>query len=307
MRVYGDIFLLTNFLVDLALLWAAAALARHPARPWRLALGAAAGAAYSLWALVGWPGPAGGLPGLLLAAAVMLAATFAPTSPAAFFAIYSYFLLAAVFLGGAVLAVNLAASSLRLPHAFGPADSRWWAIAAGLAVALTAGRIAWGSYRRRAQQSGRYLGLEVEVDRRRAAFTALVDTGNQLRDPLSGHPVVVVELAAIAPLLPPALSEVYRKGPAAGLDGGLIGSLSGLDRLPAPWLARVRVVPFTSLGKENGLLLGFRPDVLTVRGPGRPASHRTAVVCVYAGSLSEDGAYNALLHPDLATAGRGAA
>ncbi|MHB0884286.1 MAG: sigma-E processing peptidase SpoIIGA [Bacillota bacterium] len=300
MRVYGDVYLLTNFLVDLALLWAAATLARHPARPWRLALGAAVGAAYSLWVLLAGRGPFGGLPGLLVAAAAMLAASFVPTTPSAFFALYGYFLSAAVFLGGAVLVADLAASSLRPDYALGPSEARWWAVAAGLAAVLTAGRAAWGSFRRRAREAGRLIGLSVEVDGRPTDLTALVDTGNQLRDPLSGHPVVVVELTAIAPLLPAELIDVYRVGPAAGLDGGFIGSLSGLDRLPEPWLARVRIVPFTSLGKENGLLLGFRPDGLTVRGPGGPARRRDAVVCVYAGTMSEDGSYSALLHPDLA-------
>lgn len=300
MRVYGDIFLLTNFVVDLALLWAAATLARHPARIWRLALGACVGAAYSLGVLVAGRGPSGGLLGLLVAAAGMLAAAFLPTTPAAFVALYGYFLAAAVFLGGAVLVTDLAASSLRPDYALGPSEARWWAVAAGLAVVLTAGRAAWGSFRRRSREAGRLLAVTAEVDDRSADLTALVDTGNQLRDPLSGHPVVVVELTAIAALLPARLVEVYQAGPAAGLDGGFIGSLSGLDRLPESWLARVRVVPFTSLGKENGLLLGFRPDGLTVRGSGGPGRRRDVVVCVYAGTLSEDGSYNALLHPDLA-------
>ena len=307
MRIYGDIFLVTNFLVDLALLWAAASLARHRTALWRLVSGAVAGAVYSLWALIGGPSRGGGVPGLLGAAALMVTAAFAPAPWPVFLALLGYFLSAAIFLGGLVLALELAISSLRRPYTLGPGDVRWWAIAAGVAALLIGGRMAWESIRRRARQAGRLLGLEVEVEGRPASFRALVDTGNQLRDPISGYPVVVVELAAIAPLLPPAMAELYRIGPAAGLDGGLVGSLGALDRLPGAWLTRVRVVPFTSLGKENGLLLGFRPDTLTVRSPEGPARHREAVVCVYAGALSEDGAYNALLHPDLAVVGHGAA
>ncbi|HEY3315577.1 MAG TPA: sigma-E processing peptidase SpoIIGA [Bacillota bacterium] len=306
MRVYADIFLIENFLIDLALLWAAAGLARRPARPWRLALGAALGAGYALFALAGpWP-MARGLMARLLVAAAMLAAAFCPVGWGVFAGLLAYLLLTAVFLGGTVLALSLLTSSIGLRVALGPADTGWWTIAAGLAIAFIGGRAAWAHFRRRAGEEGRLLQLEVEIDRRRADFTALVDTGNQLQDPFSGHPVVVVELGAVSEIIPAGLADIYGTGPAAGLEGQALDTLTGLDRLPPPWPARVRLVPFTSLGRENGLLLGFRPDSVTVRDDRRRARYRDVVVCVYAGALSAAGTYNALLHPDLA-AGHGGA
>ena len=31
------------------------------------------------------------------------------------------------------------------------------------------------------------------------------------------------------------------------------------------YLARVRVIPFSSLGKQNGMLVGFKPDNIVIK------------------------------------------
>jgi stage II sporulation protein GA (sporulation sigma-E factor processing peptidase) len=85
-----------------------------------------------------------------------------------------------------------------------------------------------------------------------------VDTGNLLRDPLSGLPVIVVSAKAAAGLVPkdcrPQISE-------------LRSPEEGFALLAREWSpARVQLLPFHAVGTRNGLLLAIRLDRLEVGG-----------------------------------------
>lgn len=119
----------------------------------------------------------------------------------------------------------------------------------------------------------------------------LVDTGNELKEPLTGRPVVVAEVAALAGLLPVALVEAVA---GSTLDWDL------LEHLPDGWTDLFRLVPFRSVGRPAGLLLAFLPDRLAVRVRGgdcwKPVEGLVALV---GEPLHPDGAYRALLPPSL--------
>lgn len=85
---------------------------------------------------------------------------------------------------------------------------------------------------------------------------ALVDTGNNLKDPLNNQPVIIVEQDALKGLLPPEIERVV-----AEVENGELSALQRLETLEA-WQTRIRLIPFNSIGRKNGLLVGFRPDAV---------------------------------------------
>ena len=109
-------------------------------------------------------------------------------------------------------------------------------------------------------------------------MTSLVlhDTGNDLTEPVSGKPVVVLE----------------RKTAECLLDTKLpFGSASAqLTALPENLAARCGLLPFHAVGTDGGLLLYFRPDSV-LRADG------TALDCVCAVSAVSigQGAYEGLI------------
>ena len=178
----------------------------------------------------------------------------------------------------------------------------------------------------------------IEVEGLEAEFRALVDTGNRLRDPISDAPVVIVEYPALHRILPPRLGLVWgcgedgyresgagdtgseragggaggeRVGGAGGGRAGSEGQMAGaesdepnLSRLAeilggTSWLARIRLIPFSSLGRASGLLVGFRPDALVVGEGGRSVRRTDVVICVSPRPLSAEGGYRALLPPEV--------
>lgn len=87
-----------------------------------------------------------------------------------------------------------------------------------------------------------------------ATVTALCDTGNELADPVTGLPVLILEPEAARRLLPAELRWL----PAALAEGDPVQLL---PRIPGGLRTRFRLVPYRALGREGGLLLAFRPDL----------------------------------------------
>lgn len=133
-----------------------------------------------------------------------------------------------------------------------------------------------------------YRRITVELCRNCADLNALVDTGNLLIDPITNLPVVVAELESIKKLLPDALVEVFRAKKENDLET-VSEAVKNTD-----FERRIRMIPFTSLGAENGMMLGFKPDRITVGG------HIVSSVCIgiCGRRLSNSHSYNALISPE---------
>ncbi|MGN0383889.1 MAG: sigma-E processing peptidase SpoIIGA [Eubacterium sp.] len=101
--------------------------------------------------------------------------------------------------------------------------------------------------------------------------TAIIDTGNCLLEPISGKPVSIIE------------RDTYQK---LGL-GDYTKEL-------------VRVIPFNSLGKEKGILLGVQIDYMEITKEGAKIKVTGPMLGIYEKRLSSKGEYDMLLHPQVA-------
>lgn len=297
MLVYGDLFFLINLLVDLILLYVAGLLAGVRASAWRLILGAVAGAAYALGFLFPALAPLYSPPLRLAFPLVTVALTFSPASPGAFLRLAAWLYGGSAFLAGvAIGAASLGTRSLLMEWA-----GTWWSLGLAGVLVLVA---AWGTLtfaRRRFAMERLLLPVEVGIGSQCVSLTGFVDTGNQLRDPLTQSPVLVVEMAALSGLLPPGFGETYAR---AGSQS-VMETAGVLSRLPG-WSTRLRVLPFSTLGNRHGMMLGFRPDWVAV-GDGRSRREtRNATVAIYRERLNEDVAYQALVHPSFLSQGSAA-
>lgn len=95
--------------------------------------------------------------------------------------------------------------------------------------------------------------VRLEFAGQTAEFTLLVDSGNELADPVSGRPALVLDRRAAARVLP-----VEAAVPLAGLTLGNAPAV--LAALPGVCRGRFQLLPYRAVGKESGLLLAFRPD-----------------------------------------------
>lgn len=139
-------------------------------------------------------------------------------------------------------------------------------------------------------REGSIVPVLVRIDDKTIRFNALVDTGNSLTDPITGYPVMVVEAETVKSILPP---EVYNS-----VVTNKIGTFSGsMNQKYAPWLKRLHLIPFKSIGSENGILTGFRPDNVRVCQEGTFKEINDVIVGICSTKLSDNSRYSALLGP----------
>lgn len=322
--VYGDLYFAINLTVDFLLLWMTGSWAGQRVHPWRVLAGAALGAVYA-FSVTLLPGLVwlGWLPLRLLFPLLMLALAYdlSDWRPA--------LRLIGVFYG-----VSLVAGGAALASQFWGAPAGWLQqgvfvlrqynlMVPAVLASLAAGRQVFLFAQRVISQARRYYPVEVAFGERRVRLRALMDTGNHLRDPLLQVPVMVVDYESLAPLLPPAVRPAFEAGPQGGRSlpdteqtapdtkQTLSRATQPLPRVDAealidvlegtPWAERLRLIPFSSLGQPDGLLVCFRPDAVYFWDGERMVVATQALVGVHGRRLDEAGRYNALLSPDFLT------
>ena len=118
-----------------------------------------------------------------------------------------------------------------------------------------------------------YVPVELRYGEKHLRLLALQDTGNTLRDPVTGRPVLVVDAQTANNLT--GLSHQQLSCP-----------LDAMKQLTLPGL---RLVPYHSVGQDTGLLLALQLQDVTI-GKWRGSS----LVAFAPGGLSREGAYQAL-------------
>jgi stage II sporulation protein GA (sporulation sigma-E factor processing peptidase) len=135
--------------------------------------------------------------------------------------------------------------------------------------------------------------VKIAFDNRKIDLSALIDTGNSLKDPLTNIPVMVVEFKALEELLPIEIKSIFENSREDDLNC-ITTTIS-----KSKWFSRFRLIPFSSLGKENGMLLGFKPDYVEIGEDEEKKDIKNVIVGIYNRSLSRNEKYKALLGPDL--------
>lgn len=126
---------------------------------------------------------------------------------------------------------------------------------------------------------------------------AYLDTGNRLREPFSQRSVIVIHYRCLEGLLP---SVVYQRLSDPNLEPWMV-----LPELEGAAQARCfTLVPFSGLGATSGMLLGFKPDAVTLsRGEESWRIESKVVLGLTRRGFGPVAEYQALLPPDLLRAG----
>lgn len=132
--------------------------------------------------------------------------------------------------------------------------------------------------------------VEIRVDEKVSTIKAMLDTGNGLKEPITGSPVMIVEKEKMSGLLPDDILNNTNK---------IIGGDWGENEDNIKYRARFHIIPFSSIGKQNGMLLGFKVDEVKVKNDIEEISNQKVIVCLYNETLSKTNAYSALIGLDM--------
>ncbi|MEF2964663.1 sigma-E processing peptidase SpoIIGA [Paenibacillus sp. M1] len=154
-------------------------------------------------------------------------------------------------------------------------------------------RLVLASRRRQERLASFFAEVRVRIDEAEVRCTGLVDTGNQLTDPLSRLPVMVMETSLFRDYLPDTLTE-----PGAGMQADNL-LLECAEDEAFPWRDRLRLVPYRGINKGSQFMLAMKPDEVGIMADGREFVTNRVLIGLDAGRLSAEGAYRAIIHPAL--------
>lgn len=134
--------------------------------------------------------------------------------------------------------------------------------------------------------------VTITIGERTETCVGLIDTGNQLYDPLTRTPVMVMEASLWEADLPPAWLSSIRSAQVDRL-------VAGMDSQPFVWQDRLRLVPYRGVNRGSQFMLALKPDHVEVNREGQVFETRKVLIGLDGGKLASDGAYQAIIHPSM--------
>lgn len=141
------------------------------------------------------------------------------------------------------------------------------------------------------QPKDMYCKVKLKINGKEIQTTAMIDTGNLVREPITNIPVIIVESSLMYDILP---KEIINN-----LENILGGNLDDIpEEIRDIYIPKLRWIPYKSLGKENGMLLGIKIDGMEVE---KEEIHKVqnVIVGIYDKSLTKRGEYRALVGIDM--------
>lgn len=287
--VYADLLFLINFSMDFLCFYISSAILHRRMSAIRALLASVFGGVYSVAVLFAYLVPPFGLVCDATACLLMCVAVFVGKNVTVgrFLLSCATYVGVSAALGGMMTALFNLLNTLELPLDVLKSDAEGipvWLFA--LLAAFSGAATLMGGRFFRAKQSERSARVEILYGGRRAELFAVCDTGNLVRDPISGRSVVVADLSSLRPLLPEALIRAVRENNA-----------TYLSELPDEVARGLHIIPTRSVGGTS-VLFALRPDGMQVTGSdGKP--HEIDALFAPAPIGSSAKGYQALLPPEL--------
>lgn len=132
-----------------------------------------------------------------------------------------------------------------------------------------------------------YCKIDISLNNKNIETIAMIDTGNLLKEPITNTPVIVVEHTLLYDVIP---KEILNN-----LNEILGGDFSNVpEKIKNEYMLKLKVIPFTSLGRQNGMLLGIKADNVKVVKEEEIHIVNKTIVGIYNKSLTKKGEYRAL-------------
>jgi len=166
--------------------------------------------------------------------------------------------------------------------------------------------------RNRIVKNSKYCEINIVINSKSIKTNALVDTGNFLKEPITGMPVIIVEKNILNEIIPNIILENVEN-----IIDGKIDSIRKPHLVHATsasyvditeekdfeeideYITRFKVIPFNSLGRQNGILLGLKADYIEIFKEEETERKDNVVVAMYNKNLSKNDDYHAIIGFDV--------
>lgn len=132
--------------------------------------------------------------------------------------------------------------------------------------------------------------ITVEIEGKKIITKALIDTGNMLKEPITNTPVVVIEHTLLYDVIPKEILNHLEE-----IIGGDFKEIP--EEIKNKYVSKLKLIPYSSLGKQNGMLLGIKAKkLIIVKGEEKEKIEKENIILgIYDKSLTKKGEYRAII------------
>lgn len=127
--------------------------------------------------------------------------------------------------------------------------------------------------------------VKIYYKEKSVSIKAILDTGNFLRDPITNIPVLIVEATKLADILSANILDNVNN----------IVTGSEFENIDEDIKKRCSVIPFSSIGKNNGIIIGFRPDYIKIITEDGEEKRKKVIVGIHNNKITKNGLYSGLI------------
>lgn len=303
MTVYLDVIWLLNICFDGLLLWLTAIILKREVVWWRMAIGAFIGSLIVLLMFTSFS-PYVQQPFMKLFFSVLIVfASFGFKRFRYFFENLFTFYLATFMVGGGLIAVHYllqteiqVTNGMLTTYSLGTGDPvSWLFVLIGFPALWLFSRKRMDTIREKKLRFNHIVNVVLTFNEVSVSLKGLIDSGNQLYDPLTKVPVMIVSASEMKDILPSALLEHTNES----------GDFTWLnDEQLEAWSSRLRFVPYRAVGQNQRFLLAVKPDRMMIHYEAQWIEVTKGLVGLNETDLSTDGEYQCIIHPKMIQTGK---
>lgn len=291
--VFVDVLVFENFFMNLFLLYLLDRITNSRQIWWKLGLASLIGALYVVVVF---------FPELhilysflmkLMVSMVMIAVAFTPYSFRQFLKLLLLFYLETFIIGGCIIAlfyimngdINAAFGSLLLNNI----SSSY--LIFGSIVSIIFVKLGFDYFENYYKTEDNKIKLDVYLNKKRCSITALVDTGNTLKDPITNIPVIIAYVKAVADIFPDEVKKnIIEEANYESVIKDIVNS---------SLKTRIRIIPYKTIGNDDGMLYGIVVDMIVTRVKSDNTILKNPVLALYNRPVSAENDYQALAYPEI--------
>ena len=290
MTIYIDIVLLENLIMNFIILLATGLVLKEKVRIIRLLFSGLLGAIYSVISYMSILEIYSSMILKMILSIVMVYIAFNPQNMKKMWKDLLLFYLTSFVFGGAAFALIyiVKPQDILMKNGLFLGTYPLKTILLGSIIAFVIIIAAFTAVRTKITKKDMFCEVEILCNEKNIKTTAMIDTGNLLKEPITNTPVIVVEHTLLYDCIPKEILNHLEE-----LLGGDFEKIP--EKIKEEYITKLKFIPFSSLGKQNGMLLGIRADNVIIKTEEKEEKKENIILGMYPNSLTKRGEYRALI------------
>lgn len=294
MTIYIDIVLIENLIMNYIILFTTAVVLKIKVNHIRLILASLLGAGYSIIAYMGIIKVYSSIILKIILSVLIIYIAFNPQSIKKMCKDLLLFYLVSFVFGGAAFALIyiIKPQNILMKNGLFLGTYTLKTVMLGAIVAFCIIIGAFAIIKNKISKKDMFCEIEILINQKKIKTKAMIDTGNMLKEPITNVPVIVVEHILLYSCMPKEILNNLKE-----IMGGDFKNIP--CDIQEKYISKLKLIPFSSLGKQNGMLIGIRPEYVKVITDEQEKINKNVIIGIYEKSLTKKGEYQALIGIEL--------